>query len=75
MHPLDGIDVKEVTVDFSFTKNLGNFQTVKLMCGATARVQDGAAPADVDRITDGLWDFATKQVAAKSKIAGSITGG
>jgi hypothetical protein len=39
--------VKEIYVEASFTKNLGNFQSFKPTAGATITIEDGDKVADV----------------------------
>jgi hypothetical protein len=70
-HILDGVTVKEVSVDFSFTKNLGNYQSCKMQAGVTFAIPEGKSPEDIEEMTKKAEAFCMKRVAEISANAGS----
>jgi hypothetical protein len=64
---LKGIKVKEVSVGFSFTKNLGNYQSAKLHFGANIDVPEGATPEQVTEMAEKAFGFCAASVAKQSK--------
>ncbi|UHA74434.1 hypothetical protein [Paenibacillus sp. 481] len=58
--------IKEVTVGYTFTKNLGNFQSLKVEATVTMAVEDGESADEVavkgrqycrDQVREGLGEF------------------
>jgi hypothetical protein len=59
------LKVKEISVEASFTKNLGNYQSVKFMAGSIASVEDN------DNIKDcylQMWDMCGDQINEQLKL-------
>jgi hypothetical protein len=59
------LKVKEISVEASFTKNLGNYQSVKFTAGSTASIEDN------DNIKDcyaQLWDVCGDQINEQLKL-------
>ncbi|WNO29688.1 hypothetical protein [Bacillus phage SDFMU_Pfc] len=50
---------KEITVGFTYTKNLGNFENVKVDAAVTISVEPGQ---DVDALYDKAFESMKKQV-------------
>lgn len=50
---------KEITVGFTYTKNLGNFENVKVDAAVTISVEPGQ---DVDALYDKAYESMKKQV-------------
>lgn len=53
------LDVKEITVAYTYTKNLGNFENVKVDASVTITVAPGE---DVDNLYDKAYEQTKKQV-------------
>jgi hypothetical protein len=51
--------VKEISVGFMYTKNLGNYESLKVDAGAVITVEPGEDP---DAIYEKAWETARKQV-------------
>ncbi|WP_019536555.1 hypothetical protein [Paenibacillus ginsengihumi] len=51
--------VKEITVGFTYTKNLGNYESLKVDAGVVMTVEPGEDPAAV---YDRAWESAKKQI-------------
>jgi hypothetical protein len=51
--------VKTINVEASFTKNLGNYQSVRIVAGATVELQEGES---VKKIYDDAWDMVGKEM-------------
>jgi hypothetical protein len=51
--------VEEITVGYTFTKNLGNYENVKVDASATISVMPGQ---DVDELYDKAYDSMKKQI-------------
>jgi len=45
-------EIKEITVSYGFTKNLGNFESIKVQMGATMTV---SSKDDIDKEIDNLY--------------------
>ncbi len=53
------MNAKEITVGFTYTKNLGNFENVKVDAAVTISVEPGQ---DVDALYDKAYESMKKQV-------------
>lgn len=53
------MEVKEITVGFTYTKNLGNYENVKVDANVTIAVKPGQ---DVDELYAQAYDSMKKQV-------------
>ena len=53
------MNVKEITVGYTYTKNLGNFENVKVDSAVTISVEPGQ---DVDALYDKAYESMKKQV-------------
>lgn len=53
------MNVKEITVGYTYTKNLGNFENVKVDAAVTISVEPGQ---DVDALYDKAFESMKKQV-------------
>lgn len=53
------MNVKEITVGYTYTKNLGNFENVKVDAAVTISVEPGQ---DVDALYDKAYESMKKQV-------------
>lgn len=53
------MDAKEITVGYTYTKNLGNFENVKVDASVTITVEPGQ---DLDEIYSTGYDSMKKQV-------------
>lgn len=53
------MNAKEITVGYTFTKNLGNFENVKVDAAVTISVEPGQ---DVDALYDKAFESMKKQV-------------
>lgn len=53
------MNVKEITVGYTYTKNLGNFENVKVDAAVTISVEPGQ---DVDALYDKAYKSMKKQV-------------
>lgn len=53
------MDAKEITVGYTYTKNLGNFENVKVETAVTITVEPGQ---DVDELYDKAYEAMKKQV-------------
>lgn len=53
------MNVKEITVGYTYTKNLGNYENVKVDASVTISVEPGE---DVDELYDKAYDTMKKQV-------------
>lgn len=53
------MNVKEITVGFTYTKNLGNFENVKVDAAVTISVEPGQ---DIDALYDKAYESMKKQV-------------
>lgn len=53
------MQAKEISVGFTFTKNLGNYQSLKVDAGVVMTVEDGDDPDDVYAKA---WETVRKQV-------------
>ncbi|WP_010498570.1 hypothetical protein [Paenibacillus elgii] len=51
--------VKEISVGFTFTKNLGNYESLKVDAGVVMTVELGEEP---DAVYAKAWEAARKQV-------------
>jgi hypothetical protein len=55
-------NVKEVSVEVSFTKNLGNYQSIKPTAGVVMTVEPGD---DVNKVFTSAWNLAGDQVQSQ----------
>ncbi|OCX63620.1 hypothetical protein BFM98_12920 [Lysinibacillus sp. AR18-8] len=53
------MNAKEITVGYTYTKNLGNFENVKVDAAVTISVEPGQ---DVDALYDKAYESMKKQV-------------
>lgn len=53
------MNTKEITVGYTYTKNLGNFENVKVDAQVTITVEPGQ---DMDELYDKAYDSMKKQV-------------
>lgn len=53
------MNAKEITVGYTYTKNLGNFENVKVDAQVTITVEPGQ---DIDELYDKVYDSMKKQV-------------
>ncbi|GLC89365.1 hypothetical protein [Lysinibacillus piscis] len=53
------MNAKEITVGYTYTKNLGNYENVKVDAAITITVEPGQ---DVDALYDKAYDSMKKQV-------------
>lgn len=53
------MEVKEITVGFTFTKNLGNYESLKVDAGIVVTVEAGEDP---DAVYNKAWESAKKQI-------------
>jgi len=53
------MQAKEISVGFTFTKNLGNYQSLKVDAGVVMTVEDGD---DADDVYAKAWETVRKQV-------------
>ncbi|MEK8196235.1 hypothetical protein [Lysinibacillus sp. FSL M8-0134] len=53
------MNVKEITVGYTYTKNLGNFENVKVDAAVTISLEPGQ---DVDALYDKAYESMKKQV-------------
>lgn len=53
------MEVKEISVGFTYTKNLGNYENVKVDANVTIAVKPGQ---DVDELYDQAYDSMKKQI-------------
>lgn len=61
---------KEITVGYTYTKNLGNFENVKVDASVTITVSPGE---DVDKLFDKAYEQTKKQVKnGLNKFGGGI---
>jgi len=51
--------VQQITVGFTFTKNLGNYESLKVDAGVTMTVDPGDSP---DEVYAKAWEATRKQV-------------
>ena len=51
--------VKEISVGFTFTKNLGNYESLKVDAGVVMTVEPGDDPAAVEAEA---WEHVKKQI-------------
>lgn len=62
--------VKEITVGYTYTKNLGNYENVKVDAGVTITVAPGQ---DVNELYDKAYESMKKQVKiGLNKIKGDV---
>lgn len=53
------MNVKEITVGYTYTKNLGNFENVKVDASVTITVEPGQ---DVDKLYKKAYESTKKQI-------------
>lgn len=53
------MQAKEISVGFTFTKNLGNYQSLKVDAGVVMTVEDGD---DLDGVYAKAWETVKQQV-------------
>lgn len=53
------MNIKEITVGYTYTKNLGNYQSVKVDAAVTITVEHGQ---DIDELYSKAYDNMKKQV-------------
>lgn len=58
------MQVKEISATFAFTKNLGNFQSMRAESTLTAQIEPGEEPGEV---SGKLFGMAKDQVRAQIK--------
>lgn len=51
--------IKEISVGFTYTKNLGNYESLKVDSGVTITIEDGDDPEEV---YTKAWESTKKQV-------------
>lgn len=51
--------VKEINVGFTFTKNLGNYESLKVDAGVVITVENGEDP---EVVYEKAWESAKKQI-------------
>ena len=56
--------IREVSATFSFTKNLGNYQSLKAEATIVSEVENGEAPEDVFK---NIFGMAKEQVREQAK--------
>jgi len=70
VNPVGKLNVKEITVAYTYTKNLGNFENVKVDASVTISVEPGQ---DTDELYDKAFTSMKKQVKnGLTKFGGSI---
>jgi hypothetical protein len=57
--------IKEIQVNVSFTKNLGNYQSVKPEAGVTITIEPGD---NVDEVYKKAWDLAGDEIEKQLKV-------
>ncbi|OUM85671.1 MAG: hypothetical protein BAA01_09380 [Bacillus thermozeamaize] len=53
------MQTKEISVGFMYTKNLGNYQSLKVDAGVVMTVEDGD---DIEEVYQKAWETVKKQV-------------
>lgn len=53
------MQMKEISVGFTYTKNLGNYESLKVDAGVVMTVDPGEDPAAVEAKA---WEYAKKQI-------------
>jgi hypothetical protein len=53
------VGVKEISVSFTFTKNLGNYESLKVDAGVVMAVEDGEDP---EAVYTKAWESTRKQI-------------
>jgi len=71
---IEGIKIKELSIGFSFTKNLGNYQSAKLHQGASIEVPPDATPEQITAIAEKVFAFCSAGVAKQVADIGSRLG-
>jgi hypothetical protein len=59
------MQIKEISVEASFTKNLGNYQSVKISAGSTASISEND---NAKECYQKLWDMCGDQVNEQLKL-------
>lgn len=57
--------IKEITVDFKFVKNLGNYQSCSPMAGVTISLEAGE---DYKKAFEKAWNIVGEQVSTQLKL-------
>lgn len=57
--------IKELSVSVCFTKNLGNYQSLKLDAGLTVSLEEGD---DYDKEFQKAWDIASEQISDQLEL-------
>ncbi|WP_211746383.1 hypothetical protein [Paenibacillus sp. Marseille-Q4541] len=52
--------VKEISVGFTYTKNLGNYESLKIDAGVVVSVEDGDT---TDEVYSRAWNTVKKQIS------------
>lgn len=60
------MNVKEITVGYTYTKNLGNFENVKVDAAVTISVEPGQ---DVDELYNNAYESMKKQIKKGLNVA------